>query len=381
VRVLIAGAGPAGLYAAILIRLRRPEAEIRVVERNPPDATFGFGVVFSDRALDFLLEADPETHADITPHMETWSDLTITHQGARMALDGTGFSAIGRLRLLTLLQKRLAGLGLTPAYETELKDRRELEGYDLVIAADGVNSTIRDWHREQFGTSVTHFQTQFAWWGTSKRYDTLSLTFLETELGHFMAHHYRYAPDMSTFITECDAGTYARAGLAQLDEARTKALLERIFAVILDGHPLISNRSVWRRFPKVWNERWHTGNIALVGDALRTAHFAIGSGTRLAMEDVIALVRALESEDWRVAPALPRYETERRVHVEKLVAAADRSALWYDRFHEHMRRPSWDFAWHYAQRTGRIDIERLRRMSPRFVAGYEAYQAGKAAKP
>jgi 2-polyprenyl-6-methoxyphenol hydroxylase-like FAD-dependent oxidoreductase len=373
-KVLIAGAGPAGLYAGILLKSARPEAAIRIVERNPRGATFGFGVVFSDRALDFLGQDDPETLALIAPHMETWADLSIHHRGARIALDGIGFSAIGRLELLTLLQRRLEALGVRAEYETTLAGAAELEGHDLVIAADGVNSFVRDIAPGRFGTQIDHFETHFAWWGTTRVFDTLSQTFVESEHGAFNAHHYRYAPAMSTFITETDAGTFARLGLAEMSEADSKALCERVFAETLKGQALISNRSIWRRFPRVTNARWHDANTVLVGDAKATAHFSIGSGTRLAIEDVIALVKSLRAEDWHVAHALPRYEAERRPVVEKLVGAADLSARWYESFAEQMRLPPWELAWSYVQRTGRVDPERLRRISPNFVAGYEAYR-------
>ena len=372
-RVLIAGAGPAGLYAAILLRARCPGIDVHVVERNPPGATFGFGVVFSDRALDFLQDSDAETHRLLSPHLETWSNLTIVHRGQRIVIDGIGFAAIGRLRLLQLLGQRLEGLGVVAHYNTELCETAQLLGYDLVIAADGVNSTVRDLLQPAFGTTVSQGRSHFAWYGTTKPYDTLTQTFVETAHGHFNAHHYRYAPGMSTFIVECDAATFARAGLALMDEAASQALCEDVFAQTLDGHPLISNRSIWRTFPNVWNERWSSGNAVLVGDALRTAHFSIGSGTRLALEDVIALVAALELENYEVTAALHRFETGRHPIVEKLVKAANASAAWYEDFPAHMRMEPWDFAWSYIQRTGRVSPDRLRQIAPKFVAQCEAH--------
>ena len=373
-KVLILGAGPAGLYLAYLLKRQAPDIALRVVEQNPPDATFGFGVVFSDRALEFLREDDPETCELITPAMQQWSDLVIDHRGSRIAIDGIGFAAIGRLQLLQLLQQRLASVGVAPVYRHVVADARELDGYDLVVGADGANSFVRRGEEAGFDTRIEHLGNRFVWYGTPRRFETLTQTFVETEAGTFNAHHYRYAPGMSTFIVECDPATWQRAGFAAMDEAGTKAYCERVFAATLDGHPLVTNKSHWRNFPVVWNERWSVGNRVLVGDALRTAHFSIGSGTRLAFEDAIALARALREHPGSIRQALAAYEAARMPIVRKLVAAANASAQWYERFPEHMRLDPWDFAWQYIQRSGRVDLERLRRVSPGFVAGYEAFR-------
>lgn len=380
-KVLIAGAGPAGLYLAYLLKRQRPDVALRVVEQNPPDSTFGFGVVFSDRALEFLRDDDPDTCELVAPAMQQWNDLVVHHRGEAIVIDGIGFSAIGRLQLLQLLQRRLAGAGVVPEYRRSLADAGELRGYDLVVAADGVNSFVRRGRESEFGTRIGHLANRFVWYGTTRRFDTLSQTFVRTEAGTFNAHHYRYAPEMSTFIVECDPATWERAGFAAMDEAATKACCERVFAATLDGHPLVSNRSIWRNFPRVWNERWFVGNTVLVGDALRTAHFSIGSGTRLAFEDAIALARSLREHPRALADALAAFEAARKPVVRKLVAAADASADWYERFPEHMRLEPWEFAWQYLQRSGRVDLERLRRVSPRFAAGYEAHAAQRGGAP
>jgi 2-polyprenyl-6-methoxyphenol hydroxylase-like FAD-dependent oxidoreductase len=374
-KVLILGAGPAGLYLAYLLKRQDPTAELRVVEQNPPDATFGFGVVFSDRALEFLRGDDPQTCELVTAAMEQWSDLVLEHRGQRIAIDGIGFAAIGRLKLLQLLQERVASVGVGPEYRRAIADARELDGYDLVVGADGVNSFVRHGREAEFGTSVEDLGNRFAWFGTTKRFETLTQTFVETAAGTFNAHHYRYAPDMSTFIVECDPQTWERAGFAGMDEGETRACCERVFAATLDGHPLVANRSMWRRFPKIWNERWSAGNRVLIGDALHTAHFSIGSGTRLAFEDAIALANALREHADSIADALAAFEAARKPIVRKLVTAANTSADWYERFAEHMRLEPWEFAWQYIQRSGRVDVERLRRVSPKFVAGYEAWRA------
>ena len=372
--IAILGAGPAGLYLAYLIKRRSPETAVTLIEQNPADATFGFGVVFSDRALEFLREDDEATYSAITPHMESWSDITIVHRGERVTIDGVGFSAIGRLKLLQLLQARARSVGVEPSYQRAVKSLGELGNVDLVVGGDGLNSLVRRSNENRFGASVRLLTNRFAWFGTDKRFETLTQTFSETKAGSFNAHHYRYSPDLSTFIVEVDQSTFARAGFAQMGEAETRAFCEHVFAQTLDGHRLISNNSIWRQFPIVHNEHWSVDNCVLVGDALHTAHFSIGSGTRLAMEDAIALDRAL-AHSGNVGAALVAYEAARRPTLEKLVSGANGSATWYEHFAEHMRFAPVDFAMSYITRSGRVDIERLRKLSPRFVAQFERDRA------
>lgn len=369
-RITILGAGPAGLYLAYLIKRRRPDTTVTVIEQNPADATFGFGVVFSDRALEFLREDDEATYSAITPHMESWNDITIAHRGERVTIDGVGFSAIGRLKLLQLLQARARSVGVEPVYRRTVKSLDELGDADLVVGTDGVNSLVRRGNEERFGASVRFLSNRFAWFGTGRRFETLTQTFVETDAGSFNAHHYRYAPNLSTFIVEVDGATFARTGFGQMDEEQTRSFCERVFAQALDGNQLISNKSTWRQFPIVHNEHWSVGNCVLVGDALHTAHFSIGSGTRLAMEDAIALDKALTHSD-DIGAALAAYEAARRPILEKLVSGANGSATWYEHFAEHMRLAPIDLAMSYITRSGRIDIDRLRRLSPRFVDQFE----------
>ena len=369
-RITILGAGPAGLYLAYLIKRRRPDTTVTVIEQNPADATFGFGVVFSDRALEFLREDDEATYSAITPHMESWNDITIAHRGERVTIDGVGFSAIGRLKLLQLLQARARSVGVEPVYRRTVKSLDELGDADLVVGTDGVNSLVRRGNEERFGASVRFLSNRFAWFGTGRRFETLTQTFVETDAGSFNAHHYRYAPNLSTFIVEVDGATFARAGFGQMDEEQTRSFCERVFAQALDGNQLISNKSTWRQFPIVHNEHWSVGNCVLVGDALHTAHFSIGSGTRLAMEDAIALDKALTHSD-DIGAALAAYEAARRPILEKLVSGANGSATWYEHFAEHMRLAPVDLAMSYITRSGRIDIDRLRKLSPRFVDQFE----------
>jgi 2-polyprenyl-6-methoxyphenol hydroxylase-like FAD-dependent oxidoreductase len=363
-KVLVAGAGPAGLYFSYLAKRQRPDWEIHVVEQNPRGATFGFGVVFSDKALEFLRADDPTTYDLITPQMESWTDLTVVHRGTPVLIDGIGFAAIGRLKLLSLLQQQSASVGIRPEFQRALSTADELEGYDLVVAADGANSFVR--RLADFGTRIAHCANKFAWYGTRRLYKTLTQTFVRNAEGSFNAHHYRHSSEMSTFVAECDAATWQRVGFATMDEAATLKYLESVFAETLQGERLVSNKSIWRNFPNLRNDRWSVGNTVLIGDALRTAHFSIGSGTRLAMEDAIALNRAIHAHD-RIEDGLKAFEAARRPIVEKLVAAADASGAWYDRFPEHMNLSPRDFAWSYIQRSGRIDPERLAKTSPRFA--------------
>lgn len=370
-RIAIIGGGPGGLYFSYLWKKRHPDAQIDLFEQNPAGATWGFGVVFSEQALEFLRTDDPDTVDAIAPRMESWKNITLNLRGEGVEIDGVGFSSIGRLELLTILQQRVRAVGITPRYEALIQSMDQLTGYDLIVAADGLNSLVRRSFEGDFGTSLSYSENKFAWYGTTKRFETLSQTFVKTDLGTFNAHHYRYSPSMSTFLVECDLPTWQRYGFAGKTIEQSQAICEQVFAATLGGHKLISNKSVWRNFPWIWNERWSFGNMVLIGDALHTAHFSIGSGTRLAIEDAIALVKALEAER-DVSAALGRYQAERKPVVQKLVKAARTSADWYENFPEHMNLDLMDFAYSYITRSGRIDDARLRAMSPAFMARYEA---------
>jgi len=370
-RIAVIGGGPGGLYFAYLWKKLHPDAQIDLFEQNAAGATWGFGVVFSEQALEFLRADDPGTVDAIAPRMQSWRNITLDLRGESVEIDGVGFSSIGRLDLLTILQQRASSAGVTPRYDTLIQSVDQLADYDLIVAADGLNSLVRRTFEGDFGASLSYSANKFAWYGTTKRFETLSQTFVATELGAFNAHHYRYAPSMSTFLIECDPATWQRYGFADKTIEESQAVCEKVFASTLDGHRLVSNKSVWRNFPWIWNERWSFKNMVLIGDALHSAHFSIGSGTRLAIEDAIALVKALEAEG-DISRALVRYQAERQPIVKKLVTAARTSADWYEKFPDHMKLDLSDFAYSYITRSGRIDDARLRAMSPLFMARYEA---------
>ncbi|MBO6560107.1 MAG: FAD-dependent monooxygenase [Nisaea sp.] len=368
-RIAVVGGGPAGLYFSYLMKRRRPETEIRLYERNPEGATFGFGVVFSDTALAFMAADDPETHDAILPAMETWRDLALDLEGERIVIDGVGFAAIGRLELIQLLTKRAESVGVAPQFGTELSDLSDLEDADLIVGADGLNSLVRG-DGADFGAEMPLLENRFIWYGTERPYETLTQSFRRSADGPFNAHHYRYAPDLSTFIVETDAATWNAAGFAGMDEDATRAYCEEVFADVLDGHRLISNKSYWRQFPKLSCRNWYSGNRVLIGDAVHTAHFSIGSGTRLAMEDALALSKALIETPTDIPAALAAYQAARKPITDKLVTAANTSAAWYENFAEHMKLKPADFAYSYIQRSGRIDDERLKRLAPKFFETY-----------
>ena len=375
--VTIIGAGPSGLYAGILLRRLLPQARVRIFEQNPKGATFGFGVVFSDKALSFLQADDPETYALIVPHMEKWQDMALNLPAGQVVLDGIGFTAIGRLHLIALLTKRALDLGVEIAFDHKIGDVEALEG-DVIIGADGLNSVVRQAMAAQFRPHMAHFNNHFAWFGANLPFDTLSQTFIETSQGPMNAHHYRYAPGKSTFIVECGPETFENFGFADMDEAASARRCSAEFADVLQGTQLVVNKSTWRRFPRLWCENWVAGRYVLLGDAAHTAHFSIGSGTRLAFEDAIALVQALAAHK-DLPQALESYQQTRPPIARKIVDAANTSAQWYDGFGQKMALAPLDFAHDYLMRSGRISDERLQKIAPQFAQRYMQHRAAAAA--
>jgi 2-polyprenyl-6-methoxyphenol hydroxylase-like FAD-dependent oxidoreductase len=351
---------------------------VRVLEQNPEGATYGWGVVFSERALGFLAEAEPESYHDLAARLEVWSDQAIVHRGQAVRIDGLGFSGISRLALLSVLQAHCRRRGVALELATRCDDPDALGDVDLLVGADGAGSLVRERHRAAFAPAVTTLSNRYIWYGTRQPFDCLTLTFRESVHGVFVAHHYRHAPDASTFVVECDADTWARAGFAEKSEDATRRYCEAVFAPDLGGHALLSNRSAWLRFRMVTTRRWHHDRTILLGDALRTVHFSIGSGTRTALEDAITLARALAVRGGAregVPAALADFEAARRPDTERLLEVARQSGLWYEGFRDAMRLDPLPFAHSYLTRGGRITPERLRARSPRFAAAYEAYCA------
>jgi benzoate-CoA ligase family protein len=349
------------------MKRQRPRDEIVVTEQNARDATFGFGVVFSRGALEFLSRDEPTMHATLVAELESWPLQRIVHKDEPVDIDGNGFSAIARIALLQILQRQCEALGVRIEFERALDSLAPLAGFDLVVGADGVNSMVRRELQHLFQPRVEWLTNKFVWYGTAQPFECLTLTFRTSGDGAFVAHHYRYAPAMSTFIVECDAATWYRAGLGRASEAESRACCERLFAPELCGHPLVSNKSVWRNFPLVWNTRWSAGNTVLIGDALRTGHFSIGSGTRLAFDDAIFLARAFDAASDDVLGALELFERTRRPIVEKLVAAATQSSYWYERMSDKMHLAPWEIAYDYMRRSGRMTDDRLREEAPEFM--------------
>ncbi|MBV8924055.1 MAG: bifunctional salicylyl-CoA 5-hydroxylase/oxidoreductase [Bradyrhizobium sp.] len=366
-KVAIIGGGPAGLYAAILLKKQRPAADITVYERNRPDDTFGFGVVFSDATLDNFERHDAPSYRRITQEFAYWDDIAVHFRGTVHRVGGNGFCGCSRRKLLLILQDRARELGVSLQFQAEIEDEKRFAGADLIILADGINSRFREKHVEYFQPEVDIRSNYFAWMGSTKPLDAFTFIFQETEWGPFIAHAYQYEAGRSTWIFEADPGTFERAGLRGLDEERSAERMSEIFGWFLGGHPLLTNRSTWRNFPMIRSQRWVNDKMVLLGDAKATAHFSIGSGTKLAMEDAIALAEAMERAP-PVAVALQHYEQGRREEVEKTQHAADVSLVWF----EHVDR-FWDFdpvqfAFGVMTRSKAITYDNLRLRAPGFVA-------------
>jgi 2-polyprenyl-6-methoxyphenol hydroxylase-like FAD-dependent oxidoreductase len=376
-RVAVIGAGPAGLLFSLLARRRHPSWRIEVAEQNPEGATYGFGVVFSEGALAFLERDEPQLSSIMQAAMERWPMQRIVHRDERVDIDGSGFSAIGRLALQEILQRLCREAGVKIEYGRAVTSLDELAGADVVVGADGSNSLVRKALEAQFQPKIELLTNRFAWYGTAQPFDCLTLTFRASAHGAFVAHHYRHSQAMSTFVVECDEATWKKAGLGRMEDARSRAYCERVFAPDLDGRPLVSNKSLWRQFPLLSNRRWFSGKVVLIGDALRTVHFSIGSGTRLAFEDAIALDRAFGEAGEDVPRALAAFERERRPVVEKLLAAANASSYWYERFAEKMSEAPWRLAYDYMTRSGRMTDGRLRKLAPQFMRRVEAERRGR----
>ncbi|WP_316188142.1 MULTISPECIES: bifunctional salicylyl-CoA 5-hydroxylase/oxidoreductase [unclassified Bradyrhizobium] len=366
-KIAIIGGGPAGLYAAILLKKQRPSADIAVYERNRADDTFGFGVVFSDATLDNFEKHDLPSYQRITQEFAYWDDIAVHFRGAVHRVGGNGFCGCSRRTLLRILQERARELGVTLQFEVDLEDESQFADADLLILSDGINSRFRQKYVDHFQPEVDLRANKFAWMGSTKPLDAFTFIFQETEWGPFIAHAYQYEAGHSTWIFETDPETFERAGLTGLDERQSADRMKEIFGWFLGDHPLLINRSMWRNFPMIRNKRWVKDNMVLLGDAKSTAHFSIGSGTKLAMEDAIALADAMQRAP-NIPAALDLYEHGRREEVEKTQHAADVSLVWF----EHVDR-FWDFdpvqfAFGVMTRSKAITYDNLTLRAPDFVA-------------
>jgi anthraniloyl-CoA monooxygenase len=388
VRIAIVGGGPAGLYFAILAKRLDPANDVRVYERNAADDTFGFGVVFSDETLESIEAADPETFAEIAPQFARWAEIDVHYKGDVVTSGGHGFSALSRRALLGTLQQRADALGVRLHFTTEA-DPLELAGADLIVGADGVNSTVRGRHEAAFRPSLDPRRSKYMWLGTELVFDAFKFFIAETEHGVFQVHGYPYGNTMSTFIVETSQETWRRAGLDRTgalapgeSDAAGIAFCEELFAGVLGGHRLIGNNSRWINFVTVRNAAWHHENVVLLGDAAHTAHFSIGSGTKLALEDAIGLAWALREHPEDLATALTAYQDDRRPIVESTQRAAQGSLEWFEGIARYVSQPPVLFAFNLLTRSRRITYGELQLRDPGFVEDVDAaFADGRKRRP
>jgi len=375
VRIAIVGGGPAGLYCGLLLKRLDPGREITIYERNPPDATYGWGVVFSERTLGAFQDADYKTYREITDRFVLWEAMDIVYRGEVIHTRGQAFAGIARTALLGILQRRCAELDVALRFRTEVgDDLRTLGGDDLIVAGDGVNSVVRAAYARAFRPTIRHGVARYIWLGTHRPYDAFTFIFRETPHGLFQAHVYPFDGTASTFIVECPEAVWQRAGLAAMGEAEGIAFCERLFTAELRGHRLLSNNSRWITFPTLTTQTWHHGKVVLLGDAAHTAHFSIGSGTKLAMEDAIALAGALEQRT-DLEAALDYFEADRRPVVEAFQEAAADSQRYFEHIDRYTHMGPIQFAFHLLTRSGRMTCDDLRLRDPSLVARAAAWVA------
>jgi anthraniloyl-CoA monooxygenase len=380
-RVVCVGGGPAGLFFAINLKRADPSADILLLERNRPDDTFGWGVVFSDQTLGNIAAADPVAYAEIERSFVHWDDIDIHYRGMTLRAGGQGFAGLSRKRLLAILQERALSLGVDLRFQTDVTTDRAFEGADAIVIADGANSTIRRLHGDAFGTTIDLRRNRYIWLGTHQRFEAFTFAFEETPHGWFWIHAYQFAPNLGTVIVECREETWNAAGLEAAGGEGSVAFCEALFGKYLGGHHLINNAkhltNPWIRFPFISNERWSSGKRVLLGDAAHTAHFSIGSGTKLAMEDAVSLAQALLRER-DVTSAFDAYEAERRIEVLRLQNAARNSMEWFESAPRYAALEPEQFAYSLLTRSQRIGHENLRLRDDRYVANIEDWIARRA---
>jgi anthraniloyl-CoA monooxygenase len=381
-KVVSLGGGPGGLYFSILAKKANPSWDITVVERNRPDSTFGWGVVFSDKTMDGFREADPETHALITKAFRHWDDIDVFFKGRKTTSGGHGFCGIARMKLLRIFQQRAAGLGVKLIFETEVTDPGQYaDKNDLVIASDGASSITRKKYDNIFKPNIQVRHNRFIWLGSKKKLQAFTFDFRETPWGWFNLHAYRFDEDWSTFIVELPETAWLKAGIDKMEQHESIALCERIFAERLDGNALISNAkhlsgsAVWMKFNRVLCEKWHYRNIVLIGDAAHTAHFGIGSGTKLAMEDAMSLSRVLSSHSGEVGAALEEYQQEREIEALKLQSAARNRMEWFEQVERYVDLAPEQFTYSLLTGSQRIGHANLKLRDPGYVNGVEKWFA------
>jgi 2-polyprenyl-6-methoxyphenol hydroxylase-like FAD-dependent oxidoreductase len=375
-KIAVIGAGPGGLYFSLLAKKHDPSHEIRVYEQNPQGATYGWGVVFSDIGLAFLEEADPEFFAEFTAQHERCDYMEVVHRGTHVQIQGNHFSRTARIDMLNTLQHACRRVGVQIEYGQRVDDVLALaRDVDLVVAADGGNSAVRKQFADHFRPRFEKRRNKFAWYGTRQRFHPVSLIFRETPHGVFIAHSYQYSPELSTFLVEVDPDTWQRAGLAEAGEDESRRLCAEVFRPELGGNALLTNRSLWFEANIVRNEHWTHRNIVLLGDALRTVHFSLGSGTRMAMQDAIALHDGLVECPNDLPSAFAAFEDARRPASSSFQSAAARSLDWYENVAGKLHLDPVSFAYDYMRRTGQVSHDDLRRRDPHFVAAFEAQQS------
>jgi len=374
-RITIVGGGPSGLYFAILMKKLDPASRITIIERDGPDDTFGWGIVFSDQTFSYLEESDDQSFLSIVRACQTWNNVDVVHKGQKVTIGGNKFSGIARLKFLNILQQRCLELGIEIRFNTNVTDIAEIEDCDLLVGADGANSLVRRTYAEFFDPTVEMRKNKYIWLGTHQLFHGLTLTFRQTDAGVFIAHSYKFNETTSTFIVECSEEVWLKAGLDSLSDEQTCLYLAEVFKDDLGGHTLLSNNFVrWLNFPLVKNNRWHHRNIVLVGDSLHTAHFSIGSGTKLALEDSIALARCFD-EGRGVESALTDFERVRKPVIDEYQEAAYSSLLLFENAERWMDLDAIPFAYKMMTRSKKIDYERLKKRDPAFIARYDQWRA------